>query len=211
MSNRDLKIAYCSHEAAKYAVEHWHYSRSMPGGVTDKIGVWEHGKFVGAVIFGKGINRSEKMPLGVDSRYSLELSRVALREHETPTSQIVSIAVRLLTRRRPHLKLLVSYADPVAGHVGVIYQAMNWVYIGTSSKTRGWRYAGKIVNNRTMTGRAWFGQQSIRSVVLPRKYKYIYPLTPELREMAESIRQPYPKSEPRITNNTPATMQEMGV
>jgi hypothetical protein len=40
----DLKVDFCSYEAAKYAVEHWHYSKTMPAGKTVKIGAWEDDK-----------------------------------------------------------------------------------------------------------------------------------------------------------------------
>ena len=33
-----LRLDWCSHDAAKYAVEHYHYSRSMPAGKTVKVG-----------------------------------------------------------------------------------------------------------------------------------------------------------------------------
>ena len=54
MSKVDLRVDWCSYEAAKYAVEHWHYSRSMPVGKLLTVGVWENGEFVGAVIYAWG-------------------------------------------------------------------------------------------------------------------------------------------------------------
>jgi hypothetical protein len=49
-----LRLDWCSHAAAKYAVEHWHYSQTMPVGKLAKIGVWEDNKYIGAIIFGLG-------------------------------------------------------------------------------------------------------------------------------------------------------------
>ena len=46
MSSVDLKVDWCSYEAAKYAVMHWHYSKTMPAGKTVKLGVWENGRFI---------------------------------------------------------------------------------------------------------------------------------------------------------------------
>ena len=43
----ELKLDWCSYEAAKYACEHWHYSKCMPVGKTVKIGVWENKKYIG--------------------------------------------------------------------------------------------------------------------------------------------------------------------
>ena len=39
----------------------------------------------------------------------------------------MAIAVRLLRRQSPGLRLIVSYADPEHAHVGVLYQSMNWL------------------------------------------------------------------------------------
>lgn len=45
----DLRLDFCSHEAAKHAVLRWHYSRAMPAAKLVRIGVWEDGRFVGAM------------------------------------------------------------------------------------------------------------------------------------------------------------------
>ena len=60
-----------------------------------------------------------------------ELCRVALDKHATPVSRILAIAIRMLKHEMPGLRLLVSYADLNRGHLGKIYQASNWMYVGT--------------------------------------------------------------------------------
>ena len=130
MSSRpDLTLAWCSHAAAKYAVEHWHYSRTMPAGKNAMIGVWEEGQFLGAVLFGTGAgNATNGRRFGLAQRFEVaELVRVALREHRTPVSRIVAIALRMVRTQSPGLRLIVSFADPYHGHVGGIYQAMGWL------------------------------------------------------------------------------------
>jgi hypothetical protein len=52
--SKGLYLDWCSHEAAKFAVEHWHYSKVIPKSKLAKIGVWEDGTFIGAIIFGVG-------------------------------------------------------------------------------------------------------------------------------------------------------------
>jgi len=53
-SKVELKLDWCSHEAAKFACEHWHYSKTIPANRSNYIGIWEEGKYIGAVIFGLG-------------------------------------------------------------------------------------------------------------------------------------------------------------
>lgn len=51
---RGLVLDWIDYKAARLAVESWHYSRRMPAGKLAKIGVWEDGRFIGAIIFGMG-------------------------------------------------------------------------------------------------------------------------------------------------------------
>ena len=63
----------------------------------------------------------------------LELNRVWLSEHLPPNSEsrFVSWCLREMKKKDPHLVVL-SYADSSAGHHGYLYQALNFVYTGTS-------------------------------------------------------------------------------
>lgn len=133
-SKPTLRLDWCSHQAAKYAVEHWHYSRTMPAGKNVYVGAWESAKFIGAVIFGMGSgNATNGTRFGlVRTGQMAELTRVALTEHKTPVSRIVAISLRMLRSQSPGLRLVISMADPKQGHHGGIYQAGGWVYTGTT-------------------------------------------------------------------------------
>lgn len=210
MSSRpELKLDWCSLKAAKYACEKWHYSRVLPAGKSNFIGVWEDGEFIGAVCFGCGSgNATNGKMYGLQLMQMAELTRVALREHKTPVSRIVAIALRLVVKRNPGLRLIVSYADPVRGHVGGIYQAGGWVYAGDSAKSK--TYIGKDgreyhTRSTSITGRVKvFGkyQRCPRHEDMagvrdnPGKYKYLMPLDDEMRERVEPLRRPYPKRVP---------------
>ena len=90
------------------------------------LGCWEEGNFIGAVIFAWGANCNMAKHQGLKMTEAAELVRVALRDHKTPVSRILSICIKMLKRQSPGLKLLLSYADPCHGHVGGIYQASGW-------------------------------------------------------------------------------------
>lgn len=51
-------------------------------------------------------------------------------------SYCISSSIKKLKTDMPEIKFLVSYADCSAGHVGYIYQASNWIYIGKSGGER---------------------------------------------------------------------------
>ena len=198
-----LRLDWCSHEAATYAVMHWHYSKAMPVGKLVKIGVWEDEKFIGAVIFGQGNNQYQGVKFGLRLQEVCELLRVALTTHKAPVTRIVSIALSLLHKSLPGLRMVVSYADPMQGHIGGIYQAGNWVYLGRGGSGEAfYTTSGKRLHSRRIspTGKKNnFGKlvavpQVARRVKLEPKHKYAYPLDAEARAMLDKVALPYPSA-----------------
>jgi hypothetical protein len=197
-----LKLDWCSYEAAKYAVKHWHYSRSLPCSKTARIGVWEDSVFIGAVVFAWGANKRLAGEYGLKMTECVELCRVALTNHRTPVSKIVSFAVKTLKRTMPGIRLLVSYADPEKGHIGGIYQAMNWIYVGERATASGIMLRGKLTHRRTVNSKygtssiTWLRQNVDRRayhVNTKPKHKYLYPLDETISQRVRHLHNPYPK------------------
>ena len=213
MSSRpDLRLDWCSYEAAKYAVEHWHYSRSLPAFKTVRIGVWEDGVFVGVVLFGVGANSNLHSPFSLQRHEVCELVRVALRDHRSPVSRIIAIAIRLLRRQSPGLRLVVSYADTARRHYGGIYQAGGWVYTGPTDADKLYLVRGKWVHHRQASSLmgSIVGLPSRSSSV---KHKYLMPLDDDMRRRIASLAKPYPKRPTRGTGETdsaPGSNREIG-
>ena len=90
-----LKLDWCSREAAKYAVEHWHYSKSLPSCDLITVGVWEDEVFIGAVIYSRGANPNLNKPYGLKKTEVCELARVALNIHKTPVFTSITIHARI--------------------------------------------------------------------------------------------------------------------
>ena len=98
-----------------------------------------------------------------------------------PTSQCVAVSLKLLRRQSPGLRLVVSYADAGQGHVGTIYQATGWLYLGTSDQSY-LRIAGQVVHPRTVYDRYGRGGQSVawlRKNVDPKACRV--PMAPKLK------------------------------
>ena len=202
----ELKLDWCSHEAAKYAVEHWHYSRTMTKSRNNNIGVWEDGQFIGAVIFGYSISPQIGKAFGLEQTQLTELKRVALRSHITPVSRIISISLMMLKKKNPGLRLVVSFADSEQGHNGGIYQAGNWIYIGSSQVEQ--RFIGGKWRNDVPANRMKLANVIKR--LAPPKYKYLMPLDNEMRKQIEPLRKPYPKRGRGETDNAPQSNEESG-
>jgi hypothetical protein len=120
-----LRVDWCSHEAAKFAVEHWHYSRTMPVSKRAHLGVWEGGEFIGAVIFAWGANPNLAKAYGLAMTQCAELVRVALKLHKTPVSRILAVCVKMIRGQSEGLRLIVSYADTREGHL-LLFLLMLW-------------------------------------------------------------------------------------
>lgn len=203
-SRPELRLDWCTHEAAKYAVENWHYSRSLPPPPHNLVGVWEDGKYVGVIVFSRGANNNMLAPYGLKITQGCELTRVALRGHKTPVSRIIAIAIKFLKSRSPMLKLIVSYADPNVGHHGGIYQAGGWLYCGKSSSDVQYLAPdGKKWHSRMISERGWqksYGEKravwkksQCVAIKLDGKHRYLMPLDDEMRKRIELLRKPYPK------------------
>jgi hypothetical protein len=190
-------IDWCSYDAAKYAVQHWHYSRSLPCSKTARSGVWEDDKFIGAVIFAWGANRHLAGEYNLKMTECVELCRIALDKHTTPVSRIISIAVKMLKREMPGIRLIVSYTDMNQGHVGKIYQASNWLYVGQTGHQAGIMLNGKLTHRRTINSKYgtsdidWLRKRidlsTCRYEGKP-KFKYLLPLDGEIAECVESLK-----------------------
>lgn len=205
-----LKLDWCSYEAARYAVTHWHYSRTMPLGPMVKIGVWEQSQFIGAVLFARGNTPTLGRRYGLDMTAVCELVRVALTAHDAPVSRIVAIAIKLLRKHAPGLRLIVSFADPAQGHVGGIYQAGGWLYCGMSAPEFQFLHNGEWKHRREITSGAFGGApkvtdrgKSLPKRLTPGKHRYLYPLDPTMRAQVLPLSRPYPKRAGSVVSDMP--------
>ena len=125
-----LRLDWCSRDAAMHACRAWHYSRTLPNIQAVYIGVWEDERYIGCIVFGAGANANIHRPYGLKRHEVIELTRVALDAHKAPVTRILSIALKMVRKQFPNVRLVISYADADQGHEGTIYRAGNWIYDG---------------------------------------------------------------------------------
>lgn len=215
-----MKLEKASPTAIRYACLNFHYAKRMPAPPCIGWSVFENNEWCGVVVFNAGIG-NVNMPFKLAKGEVAELVRVALNGKQKVTSQAVAIAIKLFCKSSPLVKMLVSYADSDEGHYGTIYQAMNWVYVG--SKHTGDKFidpkTGKDVHSRSFSNTGivrQFGEvkhvkKSSEMIRIKKglKHKYLYPLTNEMRALAESLRKPFPKRTEH-ENNASAVQAEEG-
>jgi hypothetical protein len=109
-----------------------HYAQRLPS-ISYAYGLMRDGDLVGVCTY--GTPASSTLCRGVcGDEYQgivLELNRLVLTDnlrHEA--SRLIAGSMRLL----PRPSIVVSYADTSQGHLGVVYQATNFIYTGLSAR-----------------------------------------------------------------------------
>ena len=214
MAKADLRVDWATHASAKFACETWHYSKCLPASLQKRvaIGAWENEKFVGVVVFGHGANPSIGSPYGLTIHECVELTRIAMKPgHEVPVSRLVRLALMFLSKSQPGIRLVVSYADQMQGHHGGVYQAGNWLYVGSMKGVPSLLYKGKVWHAkalRTSFPRLQHSDPAVQKVPAGDKHKYLMPLDDDMRRHIMPLAKPYPKrAKQAITGDQSAERQ----
>lgn len=188
---------------ARKLLERHHYLHSLPGGTMLRFGVFASSRLLGVLTFGAGPALAYSLVEAAQPQDCLTLTRLWLAD-ELPAnseSRILGRVIRYL-RQYTHLKFLVAYSDPTASHIGVIYQATNWLYTGLSAPTPLYDLGDHIPRHSRSVAHA-FGTHSleyfarhgmlVKLVSQSPKYRYLFFLDPRWRPRLKVPVLPYPK------------------
>jgi hypothetical protein len=115
---------------AKPFIMDTHYAHRMPP-ISYAYGLFNNGEHIGVCTF--GVPANNMLCVGVcGAEYKqnvIELNRLVLKNNRpNEASQLIGKSLRLL----PNNWIVVSYADTAQNHSGVVYQATNWIFTGTT-------------------------------------------------------------------------------
>lgn len=196
-----MRLEKASRKAIEYACKMFHYAKSVPN-VGLAYSVFNDAKeWCGVVCFGIGATNNIAMPYNLNQGQVIELVRMALNGKQDSTTKALGIALRLVAKDAPNVKLIVSYADSEQGHYGTIYQATNWTYTNYSTDNvfivNGIRMHRRSLNSKYNTSSFEVLKSKGLDVIPVKtkpKWKYIYPLDKSLIPMCKALSKPYPKS-----------------
>lgn len=126
-------IAVVDSKTAAALVITEHYLHRRPP-ISHAFGLYVHGKLLGVVTYGTPASRHLQMSAcPSDPGKVIELNRLWLDDSLPPNSEswFVSRTLKMLPPR-----IIVSYADPLQGHYGYIYRALNFHYAGWTDMDR---------------------------------------------------------------------------
>jgi len=168
-------------EAMDMVIEKHYLHRKAP--CTFAFGLFnnETDECVGVVVY--GVSASSTLLRGVcgpeEAKNVYELTRLWVDDSvpKNGESFLIGNTIKKLDR-----EIIVSYADSSQEHVGVVYQATNFIYTGLSTKfkdpkVRGLEhqhhatYANGLTNKQVIEK---FGEENVYFVERPRKHRYVY-------------------------------------
>ena len=189
-----MKLKIASYKAIKYACLKFHYAKVVPV-TTIAFSVFNNNnEWCGVISYGGGAGCNMGKPYKLVQGKYLELNRMALNGKQESTSKALSLSIKMIKKYKPLVKLLISYADKGQNHKGIIYQATNWFFVEQSNSSGNEVfYKGKWVHDRGPNTL----QKEIRKKLTyrkkPGKYKYLYPLTKDMRVLCNNIKKEYIK------------------
>ena len=200
---QSLTVRPIFHGAAKELLAH-HYLRTMPGGTRLAFGIFSGDRLMGAVTLGVGPFNSHRLVSGATHDDCIGLTRLWLDDNlpKNSESRVLAVIMRSLARHT-RLKFVVTYADPTAGHLGIIYQAGGWRYTGVSEPSvlydlgdgvgRHSRTFGHSLGTRSLHYLRRHGTK-VSPIERPGKHRYVYFLDKSWSDKLNVPVRPYPKS-----------------
>lgn len=184
---KDYKIELIDKKIAKKIIIDNHYSHAWSS-CRYALGLILDGEVVGVAVYGFPIGRLVIKSISpiLENTDVLELTRLFVYDSEgkNTESYFISQTFKWL-RENTKIKCLISYADPQHGHLGIIYQATNWLYQGNKTalvKNYTHYMFGEALHPRTCVARYGTIKPKIlkkidpnyERVWMPNKHRYIY-------------------------------------
>ena len=191
-----MRITRANTKAINYACKNFHYSKSVPA-VQYGYNVYnDNDDWCGVILYGGGANNNMPKSFGKNAGEVLELVRVALNGKQETTSKAVAMSLKQLHKENPLCEIVVSYADHRQKHLGTIYQATNWIYVGkTITSDTQYFYKGKWTHERTINAQK--NKEQLKATLPKRensnKFKYVFCFNKRERKEYLKIALPYPK------------------
>ena len=190
--------------AQQVVVKHHYLHRKAP--CSQAFGLFDDaGQLRGVVMYGTPSSSSLRAGIAGKEHANnvVELTRLWIDDSTPKNSESYLIGNSI---KHCGKEIVVSFADTSQNHLGIVYQATNWIYTGLSAKRTDWQVQGIDKHGHTWADkytavemRQLFGDK-FKLVPRSRKHRYIYlnakgKRRKELLALLRYEQQPYPKTE----------------
>lgn len=209
----DLTVRKVAVKEIRRAIVLGHYSGVMPDACQEAFGAFNNaGGLIAAVAYGQGGNSAtfNAIIAGASHKNSREMMRVWChpKAPKNTASFVISKTLRLLPLS---VDLVVTFADTGQNHLGIIYQALNFKYLGKSQQgiryvdTAGVEVTSRLANIYRIRNPERFANKTLKqireelgwtAVTSHPKHRYAIGVGKKKRTInaqLDLIAQPYPK------------------
>lgn len=168
-------------------------------------------QLAGIAVYGFPVGRQvvKSITSSMENKDVLELTRLWLKDVEPKNSESYFLGQTFKwLRNNTDVKVLISYSDPMYGHLGIIYQATNWLYQGNNTmkiKSYLHKINGELMHPRTVVSK--YGtiktkellkiDENYERIEMMKKHRYLYILhKKDRRKIMKELKHPllpYPK------------------
>lgn len=131
MSAKDLLVKIIHRKIADQFIIKNHYSGKVVKNSQLNFGVYWQGRLEGVLQFGPSLDKRHTLMLVKDTAWNdfLELNRMAFTETlpRNSESRAIAVCLRMIKKRYPNIKWIISYADATQCGDGTIYRAAGFV------------------------------------------------------------------------------------
>jgi len=211
---KNMKIKKILPSMAREYISLYHYTHLFPDSSRECFAGYYDTTLAGIIVYGTGTNMNtfKKIKKDISANNVRELTRLWSPNGmpKNTESRLISLSIKQLPK---DIKLIVSFSDIEQNHLGTIYQASNFIYLGTTAK-------GKIMidkNNQkfhprnigiyklrhpeyySLTNTEIMNKYGWSMIDGSSKHKYLFIRTynKEYKEILDSIKneiKPYPKN-----------------
>ena len=201
---KDIDVRPIPHGIARKICQQKHYLKSFPGGSVLSFGVFAAGRLLGVLVLGVGPSNLHRYFEGAAPEQVMCLSRLWLDDRlgRNSESRTLAIVMRHLRRHQDTIKAVVAYADPDAGHVGVVYRGAGFLFIGWSEATPLYQLPDGSVHHSRSLSHAYgthslkhFSSHGVQVKLVPQSRKLVYAalIDPTWQQRLRVPMLPYPK------------------
>jgi len=209
-------IGIIDKKTAKGLIVKNHYSHKWTS-CRYAIGLFNNNVLVGVAVYGFPVGRQvvKSITPYLNNDEVLELTRLWLEDKEPKNTESYFLGRTFKwLRENTNIKVLISYSDPMQNHLGIIYQATNWLYQGNNMMlVKGFLHKinGELMHPRSVVAK--YGtirtkellkiDKDYERIELKKKHRYLYILHKKDRKSIISNLKhpllPYPKDNDNCT------------
>lgn len=152
---KDIWVAPISAKNASAFIRRIHYSGKVVNNSQLHLGVFLDGRLEGVMQFGPSLDKRKIMGLvdGTGWNEFMELNRMAFSDRlpRNSESRALGVAFRMIKKRYPYIKWIISFADGTQCGDGTIYRASGFVLTGINSSQNLIRLPdGSVIHKMTL-------------------------------------------------------------